>query len=342
MELDKMNRLEIISKIDEVDLSAWNLLMQESTENSIFQSNEIFSFWKKQRGHQPYLFAIEDLHKKLVGICLVVIISNGSSLKKYLTRRAIIYGGPIFCEECDKKEVLSFLFESLDSVLSSKAIYIEFRNFHDYAEVRNIYEENNYKYIAYQNYKITLTQDEEVLAQFNSEKRRQIRKGLREGVTISYKKTDQNIKGVYDSIDKIYSNKIKKPLPTLDFFKNLMQLGSSGLAAILFEDKIIGGAFFLYDKETIYDWYRGGLDRDYKKQYPSTIAAWAVMKYGLDHNIGNFDFMGAGIKGEEYGVRKFKSQFGGDLIEHGRFMKYYRPQLYNLGKLGLKILKNIS
>lgn len=327
-----------ISKIEDLDIDSWNNLLEKSKENCVFQSYEMFSFWADQDGHQPLIFAIEE-NEELSCICTVVIIENGLGIKRKLTRRAIIFGGTVFNDDVDRNKLQSLLFEEMDESLSSKVIYLEVRNFYDSSEFDTLYTKQNWKYIPYQNYKINLTQKDEVFALFNSEKRRQIRKGLREGVDISYRKNAENCMGIYNVIAKIYDDKVKKPFPTLPFFKNLMKLEKAGLVALTFENKIIGGAFFLYDKNEIYDWYRGGLDYDYKKKFPSTIAAWAVMKYGLDNKIPSFDFMGAGIKGEEYGVRKFKSQFGGELIEYGRYMKLYKPKLYNIGKTGLKIIK---
>jgi len=337
----KLSKLNIISKIDEIDLYAWNLLIQESDENCEFQSHEMFSFWNNQKGYQPFVFAVKDEKGMLKCICTVVIIENGKGLKKYISRRAIVYGGPIFKKGENKKEVLLFLLEKMDTVLSTKATYIEIRNFQDYSEFKEVYEIKNWKYIPYQNYKIALTNEDEVFALFNAEKRRQIRKALREGISISYGNTEENIINIYEVIAKIYNDKVKKPLPSLSFFKDLMKLNNTNAAAVVFENKVIGGAFFLYDDNEIYDWYRGGLDYEYKKKYPSTVAAWAVMKYGLENKIYSFDFMGAGIKGEEYGVRKFKSQFGGELVEYGRFIKLYKPTLYKVGKFGLKLLKRL-
>ena len=333
-------KLIIISRIEDIDINDWDSFIKKSKENTVYQSFEMFSFWKQQEGHQPYVFAITE-NKRLQCICIVVLIENGTGIKRKLTRRAIIFGGTVFNENADREKLQGLLLQKMDEVLASKAIYIEVRNFYDASEFSSLYTRQNWKYIPYQNYKIALTDEEEVFAKFNSEKRRQIRKGLREGVAISYEKTKKNCEGIYNVIAKIYDDKVKKPLPALTFFEGLMQLEKAGLAALYFENKIIGGAFFLYDKNEIYDWYRGGLDYDYKKKFPSTIAAWAVMKYGLENNIPNFDFMGAGIKGEEYGVRKFKSQFGGELIEYGRYMKLYKPTLYNVGKTGLKLLKKL-
>ena len=62
-------------------------------------------------------------------------------------------------------------------------------------------------------------------------------------------------------------------------------------------------------------------------------------QYGFKNNLRKFDFMGAGKSNEDYGVRDFKAKFGGELKEHGRFIKINNPFLYSLGKLALGLIK---
>jgi len=49
--------------------------------------------------------------------------------------------------------------------------------------------------------------------------------------------------------------------------------------------------------------------------------------------------MGAGKPDEGYGVRDFKAKFGGELVEHGRFIHINQPVLYTIGKQAVKFLK---
>jgi lipid II:glycine glycyltransferase (peptidoglycan interpeptide bridge formation enzyme) len=49
--------------------------------------------------------------------------------------------------------------------------------------------------------------------------------------------------------------------------------------------------------------------------------------------------MGAGSPDQPYGVRDFKAEFGGELVEHGRFLCVRKPMLYAIGKMGVKLLK---
>jgi hypothetical protein len=49
--------------------------------------------------------------------------------------------------------------------------------------------------------------------------------------------------------------------------------------------------------------------------------------------------MGAGKLNNDYGVRKYKLQFGGDLVEHGRYTKVLSVVLYFIGIKGLGLWK---
>ena len=97
----------------------------------------------------------------------------------------------------------------------------------------------------------------------------------------------------------------------------------------------------LTNEGTVYEWFECGLNAEYKEQYPAVMATWAGMEYAAEHDIPRCDFMGAGEPGVPYGVRDFKEKFGGELVEHGRFLYIAKPMLYQIGKLGVKILKRI-
>jgi lipid II:glycine glycyltransferase (peptidoglycan interpeptide bridge formation enzyme) len=69
------------------------------------------------------------------------------------------------------------------------------------------------------------------------------------------------------------------------------------------------------------------------------VAIWGEMQYAAENGYPLFDFMGAGSPDQPYGVRDFKAEFGGELVEHGRFLCVRKPLLYWIGKMGVKWLK---
>ena len=91
---------------------------------------------------------------------------------------------------------------------------------------------------------------------------------------------------------------------------------------------------------TVYEWFECGLNAQYKDQYPSVMATYAGIQLAHQSGCKRYDMMGAGEPGVPYGVRDFKAEFGGQSVEHGRFLCVCKPMLYSIGKWGVKILKH--
>lgn len=150
----------------------------------------------------------------------------------------------------------------------------------------------------------------------------------------------QQLKQFYLILKDLYKTKVKKPLPSFEFFKKFYELDGAGKYLFVeFNGIIIGGIMCPVYRNTIYDWYMCGLDSEFKAQSPSVMATWAGIEYAAKNGLKYFDFMGAGKPDDNYGVRKFKSKFGGKEVRYGRYLRINNKLLYNVGKLGLKILK---
>jgi len=90
--------------------------------------------------------------------------------------------------------------------------------------------------------------------------------------------------------------------------------------------------------KVIYEWYICGLDAEFKNVYPSILATWAAIDYANKNNIQMFDFMGVGVPGKDYGVREFKSKFGGEMVNFGRFGRVNNKFLYGITEMGFNLL----
>lgn len=91
---------------------------------------------------------------------------------------------------------------------------------------------------------------------------------------------------------------------------------------------------------TVYEWFECGLNAECKDQYPSVMATWGGIQLAHQSGCTRYDMMGAGEPGVPYGVRDFKAEFGGQMVEHGRFLCVCKPMLYRLGVCVVKILKH--
>ena len=134
--------------------------------------------------------------------------------------------------------------------------------------------------------------------------------------------------------------KVKTPLWPIDFFLEAYRQGIAKFLLVKHEGRIIGGSMVVADERTVYEWFECGRNSEYKDQYPSVMATYAGIQLAHQTGCTRYDMMGAGEPGVPYGVRDFKAEFGGQLVEHGRFLYVCKPMLYRLGTCVVKLLKH--
>ncbi len=314
---------------------------------SVFQMKSFYDFFNSQSNNEALYFSIQSEDKIIMYVIVNIMFERG--IKKAFSKRAIIYGGPVINKDRmhDIKSIIPMLFLDIEKKLREKGvIYLEIRNLHDYSMYLESFQKVGFFYEPYLNYRIDISNIDATLMKFKAEKRRQVRKALKNGANITTATKEYDVIELYKILYDMYRNKVKKPLPDLDYFLNLWELfknhNNGFITLVKIDDKIIGGSICPHTDNTVYDWYRGGLDQEYRQFYPSTVAAYAGMYIGNQKGLQTFDFMGAGHKNKPYGVRNFKSQFGGTLLEYGRFIKIYNPLLYKIGTMGINILRKIK
>jgi serine/alanine adding enzyme len=328
--------LEFLSNND-INLEEWNELLEISNYSSVFQSPKFYQLYNSVQGFKAEVFALRE-SSSLLALC-VVTLQNEKGVRGYFSRRAIVYGGPILIE--NRVEVLNLLIEFVNNGIKRKAIYIEIRNYFDYSQYQTIYTNANWKLIPYLNFQLSLENSlDSVLGKMSYNRRREIKLSLAEGTIYREAYCRNDVEELYNILKDLYRYKVKLPLPSLDYFLLLFYSSIGKVFIVVHNSRIIGGAFcFVLQRNAIYTAYYCGLRDYHKKIFPTHLSILAAIDFGVRNNLEYLDFMGAGLKNKEYGVRKYKKEFGGNLIEHGRFVKINNILLYNLGKIGLKMLR---
>ena len=152
-------------------------------------------------------------------------------------------------------------------------------------------------------------------------------------------RSEEEIREWYKVLSKLYRTKVKTPLWPVEFFLSAFRRNIAKFLLVKHEGNVIGGSMVVSDQRTVYEWFECGLNAEYKDQYPSVMATFAGIQLAHQSGCARYDMMGAGEPGVPYGVRDFKSEFGGALVEHGRFLSICKPMLYRFGAWGVKLLK---
>ena len=324
---------------DAIDRDKWNDFLKTSPYDSPFQTPAFYVLFNSVPGYAAQVFAIEVDHQ--LAALAVVTIQKEKGLKRFFSQRGIIYGGPVY--DVNTPEALEALLVFIERSLQKQVIYLETRNFFDFSQEKSIFLKLHWKYLAYLNFQLDTSDDTLVRKAVSSSRMRQIKKAVNNNVSWKEAENLEEVHKYYLILKNLYNEKNKRPLYPWEFFKQLYEKKGGKYLLVFYNGQVIGGmACLVHPGKTIYEFYICGQDERYKEQYPSVLATWAAIEYAYLHGIPRFDFMGAGRPDQEYGVREFKARFGGELVEHGRFIKITKPVLYQVGKAGLTIMAKLK
>ncbi len=325
-----------------VNRDEWRALVAASPVATWFQTPEAYDFFGSLSFVEPFGVAVMD-DGRLKGLTMGWIQKDGHGLKRWLSRRAIVFGGPLLMDDISD-EALRQLLLGLRNVLKGRAIYLETRNFNDYSRWCNTFEACGFRYEPHYNVQVDTTSLEAVNAKLDRNRRRNIKKATENGLVIDDNPNETDLQRFYAMLENLYQTKVKTPLYPVEFFEKLRSIPDAKFFMAKSPDGVLlGGLVCVYLKgRAVYAWMACGDDQQYRELSPSVMANYAGIRFAAENGFQRFDFMGAGKPDDGgYGVRDFKLKFGGELVEYGRFVCVCKPLLYRIGKLGVKLMKRL-
>lgn len=316
---------------NQIDRQQWSELVRTSETGTWFQSPEAYDFFASlPELMEPFAYAAEE-SGELRAVCVGFVTKERSFIKQFFTRRAIIIGGVVMASDCAKGKIVNSL-NYIRKELGPKSIYIECRNFNDFSPWKEAFESAGFSYKPHLNFHVDPASN--ILS---DNRKRQLKKS---DATVTEATSESDIKAWYQVLAELYRTKVKTPLWPIEFFLEAYRQGIAKFLLVKHDGRIIGGSMVVADERTVYEWFECGLNAQYKDQYPSVMATYAGIQLAHQSGCSRYDVMGAGEPGLPYGVRDFKAEFGGKLVEHGRFLCVCKPMLYRLGAWGVKLLKH--
>ena len=315
------------------DPKEWRALVEASPVATAFQTPEMADFLRRQG--TAHIAAVGE-RGRLAGVAVTQVQGWGP------TRRAIIVGGPLLADDISDDALRLLLTEVRRQ--HWRCTYIETRNLADYSKWHSCLEAEGFAYQPHYNIWIDTHDPEALLPRMASDRRKNLRQAMRHGATVTASPSAEQFDRFYAILFDTYRQRAHKPLPPKEFFEALLHEPFTRLFAVLAPDgEVIGGQLCAaLDNRVLYAWYCCGLDHQYRDLSPSAMANSAAMQYAADHGMRRLDMMGAGSPDDGgYGVRDFKLRFGGELVEHGRFLCVNRRLTYRLGNRAMQLLKRL-
>ena len=316
---------------DLIDRQQWSELVRTSETGTWFQSPEAYDFFASlPELMEPFVYGVERA-EKLCAVCVGYVTKEPNPIKQFFTRRAIIIGGVVVAANGAKEDIV-ILLNYVRKELKPKSIYIETRNFNDFSPWKEAFEAAGFVYRPHLNYHV-----DPATHNLSGNRKQQPQKS---DAVVSDGVSELEVREWYEVLSELFRTKVKTPLWPIDFFLEAYRQGIAKFLLVKHEGRIIGGSMVVADERTVYEWFECGLNAECKDQYPSVMATWGGIQLAHQSGCTRYDMMGAGEPGVPYGVRDFKAEFGGQMVEHGRFLCVCKPMLYRLGVCVVKILKN--
>ena len=339
-----MSKYKIVTKPEDINTKEWGEFVKNHPNGNIFQTPEMFEVYKRTNKYKPILVAVFNENSQIVGIILALRIKENKGLPGVFSSRSVIYGGPLF--EIGNLEVLNLILKNYNCIAKKMAIYSQYRNEREWSEKeKKVFNENGYKFEDHLNILVDLKKEQDKLwIDIKKSRKEGIRKANRNGLQFYFSYSSKVTPIFYKLLKKTYNN-ARLPYPDMDFFDNLIKtIPSDNIKYFSLkkeDDTLIALIAFIY-KSRLSAYYIG-IDRDEKffKMRPVDLFYWEVIKWGNENNCKIYDWMGAGKPNVPYGVRDFKLQFGGDLVNYGRFELVHKPLLMKIATNGMKLYQKV-
>ena len=332
--------MEILSE-NNINREAWASFVASHPKGNVFQTPAMYEVYAQTPGYAPQVIALEQ-DKQMVGLMMWVVMRE-KGLKARFSARSIIQGAPIAKD--DKPEYIIALLEAYEKLRDKGVIYTQVRNHFEMLPVNDAFQQCGYRFESHLNFIITLDNEDSVWNRIGKGRIKQIKKAQKNGLYVDVYEpgqiTDELIAQGYEVIRSVYQ---RAGLPLTDLAQ-IQATNREGLLVVFVvrnaEGEMLGCRFGLLYRDSIYGWYAGSYSQ-YYSLFPNDLLIWETLRWGILHNYHTFDYGGAGEPNKPYGVRAFKQQMGGTLVNFGRYEKIHRPFMYKIGVLGMWLLKRLK
>lgn len=315
--------------------------MSTHPKGSVFQTPQMFRCYERTPGQTPFIVGAYQ-NTKLVGILVAVIIREKGFLKSRFSSRSIITSGPIVRN--DDARILEILLREYDDAVGRQVIYTQIRNQYEQLSNCDVFRNHGYRFEPHLNYLIWLDSEENIWGRIGNGRTKHIKTAQKNGLYVdvygpgALKLAPQQLHEGFDVILEVYR---RAGLPLVDCAQ-IEAANEEGLLRMFVvrtkDGEMAGCRFGLSFGKSLYGWYAGSRSR-YYSLFPNDLLIWETLRWASANGYEVFDYGGAGSPNKAYGVRCFKSQIGGELIDPGRWEKVHKLLKMYIGRLGYALYR---
>jgi serine/alanine adding enzyme len=329
--------------VNSFDTDRWNQFVYQHSKGSIFHTSHMMEVFKGTRNHEPLFLAAIDEAGEILALLTCVRVKTLNGLLSNLASRSIFYAEPICREDHLGVEALAALLAKHDHQVQRRVLFTEVRPLSAGGEERTALAQCGYDREGYLNYLTDLRKPiDELWRNTSNPCRANIRRGQKAGITIEDVTSEKGLEILYRLLQLTFT-RARIPLPDKSLFSQALKiLQPRDMLKIFvahYKGSPIGASAVLLYKKICYEWY-WGVER-VKSVYPAECLTWHRIEWAQQNNYELYDFGGAGWPDKPYGVRDFKSKFGGELVNYGRYRRIYSPWKLALAEKAFELSRSL-
>ena len=334
----------MLTVVEFVNPKEWGDFVGNHGQGSIFQSPEMAEVYGQTKNYFPVLVAGIGSDEEIKALVLGVIISEKGGLLSNFSSRSVIKGGPLFADEVSSLSAFQPVMSGYDKIVGKKALYTEIRVSSDMSGINSFFKRSGYVFEDHFNAFIALDRPVKTIWEgLKKDKRRGIRKAQKSGITIEPIQKREDIEIAHGLIKETYNN-AKVPLADISLFESIYDvLLPREMGEIVFakyKGEYIATQVVLLYNGTITALYTGS-KREHLPLHPGDLLIWHFLEYGAQNGYLLFDFGGGGAPNKNENLRLYKSRFGAEFPNHGRYKKIYSPIKMKITEKGFIIYQRL-
>lgn len=323
--------ISVLRTYEQINKRQWAQLARESSTATWWQTEEAYRLLSSLPDYDVEVVGVAE-QEVLCGVAVIMRPQARNMIVRWLSRRAVVMGG-VLVSDTISDEAYRCLMAAIKEQ-TSDTIFVEVRNLCDHSAWRGMVVQDGWRYMPHLNIRIDTTSAQAAISRIGKSKRRRIESSVQKGVRVVEQPTLAQVQEYYRVLRDLYVRRIHKPLPSWDTWERLYGSDVCRFILIEYEGHIIGGSVcILWEGKVMYEWYACGRDDQRRVISPASLTKYAEIQMAERLGMAQLDLMGAGSPDEKYGVRDFKAEFGGEMVEYGRCVYAHCPLVYRLGAM---------
>lgn len=312
-------------------LDEWQSFVDNSARGNIFQTRD-WAEALKEAGLKTLLIVVKDARDNIVGGMLTAYRVYSLTGFNIIPSISAI-GGPLLSNVNDE-QLLEMIFSFFDAKAKRLGALHSF--IHSFLKLDDVLVKKFGYSIEYDRLACTVIQDltkstQDIWKSMRRDARRGIRKAEKAGVSIKEGKHLNDLKKYY-RLQIETSKRLKIPIKSFQIYNSIWETFHSHNNVKIFlakyKKELIAGCIILRWHDKMWYWDSCSIP-NYWRLYPNNLLQWYVINWGINEGVKVYDLLGIPCKRHEkhpkYGLYIFKTQFGGEIVRHGEYVKHYFP-----------------